>query len=152
MNIDLIVRGDKWGVQLDVKSFPVFCKSCNSFSKEIYEHKGSRYGQVGSVTCECGQKLNLTDSDNIVEYIIIHSNNDETILDFKELYKLRIQDFETLKSKYGFDIYKEYLNQTIDLTSLIKNIEQKTGILFEECESEFPAPSEIRKWLWLMNK
>ena len=68
--MELIVRGNDWGVQLDVKEFPLFCPSCRNYLNEIYEHTGSRYGQVGSVKCDCGEELALTDIDNIVEWWI----------------------------------------------------------------------------------
>jgi len=150
--IELIVRGLNRGVQLDVKEFPIFCPCCKNYLKEIYEHQGSRYGQVGSIDCDCGEKLYLTDSDNIVEYINIHVRNVKTVLDFKDLFKMRQADFEKLKNDYGYDIYEKYLNNRIELDNLIVDIEKYNCETIIPIETEFPSTIGIQKWLSLMNK
>jgi len=78
MEFELIVRK---GVQLNVNKFPLFCPSCRNYLNEIYQHNGSRYGQVGTIKCDCGETLSLTDSDNIIEYINIHVRKLKEVLD-----------------------------------------------------------------------
>ncbi|AIY14322.1 MULTISPECIES: hypothetical protein [Cellulophaga] len=152
MTFELIVRGNEWGVQLDVKKFPLFCLSCRNYLSEMYEHTGSRYGQVGSVKCDCGEDLILTDSDNIVEYINIHIRKLKTVLDFKDLFKMRKADFEKLKSDYGYDIYEKNLNKRLELDKLIADIEKHNGETISPIDTEFPATIEIQKWMRLMEK
>lgn len=150
--MELIVRGNDWGVQLDVKEFPLFCPSCRNYLNEIYEHTGSRYGQVGSVKCDCGEELALTDSDNIVEYINIHIRKLKIVLNFKDLFKMNQVDFDKLKNHYGYDIYEKNLNKRIELDNLIKDIESHIGETISPIETEFPTTVGIKKWLSLMGK
>ncbi|WP_106792738.1 hypothetical protein [Aquimarina sp. Aq78] len=150
--MELIVRGNEWGVQLDVKKFPLFCPSCRNYLNEIYEHTGSRYGQVGFIKCDCGEELALTDSDNIVEYINIHIRKLKTVLNFKDLFKMHKVDFEKLKNHYGYDIYEKNLNKRIRLDNLIIDIETHIGKRISPIETEFPATIGIKKWLSLMEK
>jgi len=150
--MELIVRGNDWGVQLDVKEFPLFCPSCRNYLKEIYEHTGSRYGQVGSVKCDCGEELVLTDSDNIVEYINIHIRKLKIVLNFKDLFKMHKVNFDKLKNEYGYDIYEKHLNKSIELDNLIVDIEKNNGKIISPIDTEFPATVGIQKWMSLMEK
>ncbi len=152
MTFELIVRGNEWGVQLDVKKFPLFCPSCRNYLNELYEHTGSRYGQVGSVKCDCGEELALTDSDNIVEYINIHIRKLKTVLNFKDLFKMHKVDFEKLKHNYGYDIYEKSQDKRIELDNLIIDIENHIGETIWPIETEFPARVGIKKWMSLMEK
>ncbi len=152
MTFELIVRGNEWGVQLDVKKFPLFCPSCRNYLNELYEHTGSRYGQVGSVKCDCGEELALTDSDNIVEYINIHIRKLKTVLNFKDLFKMHKVDFEKLKHNYGCDIYEKSQDKRIELDNLIIDIENHIGETISPIETEFPATVGIKKWMSLMEK
>ncbi len=155
MAVELIVqeiRKNEFDVQIHVDRFPLFCPYCKNYLKEIYTHTGSRYGQVGSVECECRAILDLTDSDNIVEEINIHVRKLTTVLDFKELFQLRKIDFKKLENDYGYNIFEKHLNQTITLDSLILNIEKHIEMKISPFETEFPATIEIKKWLSLMKK
>jgi hypothetical protein len=116
----------------------------------LYEHEGSRYGQVGSVTCDCGEELSLTDDDNIIDYISIHLRKLKVVLDFKDLFKMNKADFENLKINHKYDIYEKYLNQTIELTELIDDIEKLKGETISPSETVFPATIPMKKWLKLM--
>lgn len=152
MAFELIVRENERGIQLDVKQFPLFCPSCKNYLNEIYEHTGSRYGQVGSVRCDCGEDLALTDSDNIVEYINIHIRKLKVILDFKDLFKMRKTDFDKLKRDYGYNIYERNVNKRIELDDLIIDIETHIKETISPIETEFPSTVGIKKWLSLMEK
>lgn len=148
--VDLIVRGEPWGVQLDVKLFPIQCPVCEFFFPNLFEHRGSRYGQVSQVSCACGEELNLTDSDNIVEYIEIHSQAGKRTQDFKVLYNLTSKDFQALSQKYNYDIFQEHAGERMSLTELVEKVEKRTGIVAKSEESEFPTPIAVKKWQWLV--
>ncbi|WP_298766126.1 hypothetical protein [uncultured Polaribacter sp.] len=152
MSFELIIRGDEWGVQLDVKKFPLFCHSCRNYLNEIYEHTGSRYGQVDSLKYDCGESLSLTDSDNIVEYINIHCRKLKAVLDFKDLFKMHKVNFDKLKNEYEYDIYEKHLNKRIELDNLIVDIEKNNGKIISPIDTEFPATVGIQKWMSLMEK
>jgi len=149
-DIELIVRGGEWGVQLDVKEFPIICPACNNYFHELFHHISSRYGQVGSVNCSCGETVNLIDSDNIVEFIVCHSTEKSIKIDFKELFRLRQEDFESLRINLMYDIFEKHQNERISLLELIQTIELECGIQVESIESEIPMPQIIKKWLGLI--
>lgn len=149
-NIELIIRDDQWGVQLDVKEFPIICPSCNTYFEELYYHNFSRYGQVGSVNCKCGETVHLTDSDNIVEYINCHSGNKTIKLDFKKLFQLASSDFELIAKKFNYDVFKKHRNERLNLTDLINGIELDNKIEVKPIESDIPLPLEIKKWIGLI--
>lgn len=148
--IELLVRGGKWGVQLDVRKFPVYCLSCESYLNELYIHQGSRYGQVGNVICDCGETLRLTDGDNIVEYISVHQNNKKLTIDFKELFDLSSGSFTKLKDKYNYDIFERHLGERVELSSLVNEIENLIGKSFKAYKTNFPATESQKKWLSLI--
>lgn len=150
MNFELIVRGNKWGVQLNVKKIPIICPCCRNYLNEIYEHTGSHYGFVGYVKCDCGERLHLGDSDNIVEYIEIYCRETKVVLDFRDLFKMHNTDFEHLKNKYGYDIYKRHLNKSIELDNLIKDIENHNKKTILPIDTKFPSTVGMKKWLSLM--
>ncbi|MFC6267850.1 hypothetical protein [Frigoriflavimonas asaccharolytica] len=152
MEFELIVRGNECEVQLNVAKFPLFCPSCRNYMTEIYEHNGSRYGQVGSIKCDCGETLNLTDSDNIIEYINIQVRKLKAVVDFKKLFLMEKKDFEKLKNDIGYNIYEKHFNEKIDLNYLILNIENYLGEKISPFETEFPATIGIKKWIGLMKK
>ncbi len=148
--IRLDIRGDKWGVQLDVMEFPIFCPACQTYFSDSYKHTGSRYGQVDNLDCNCGEKLSLVDSDNIVEYIKIFSKYSQITIDFKELFCLAEKDFDLLKVKYEYDIYKLHLNEQIYLENLIEEIESKFNFEVIPFQPDFPANEILCKWLGLL--
>ncbi|MCF8716420.1 hypothetical protein JM658_16450 [Joostella atrarenae] len=152
MEFELIVRGNEYGIQLNVTKFPLFCPSCRNYLTKIYEHNGSRYGQVGSIKCDCGETLSLTDSDNVIEYINIHVRKLKEVLDFKKLFQMEEKHFEKLKTDFGYNIYEKHLNEKIELNSLILNIENHLGEKILLMETEFPATIGIKKWIGLMKK
>jgi hypothetical protein len=149
-NIELIIRGDQWGVQLDAKEFPIICPSCNEYFEELYKHGFSRYGQVGSVKCKCGEMVHLTDGDNIVEYINCHSGNKTINIDFKELFQLTSSDFELIAEKFGYNIFEKHLNERLDLMDLIREIELDNEFEAKPSESDIPLPQAIKKWIGLL--
>jgi hypothetical protein len=150
--VELIVRDKPWGVQLDVKLYPILCPVCNSFSPSLYQHEFSRYGYVGKTTCQCGTELTLTDSDNIVEYINIHSKYSKVTLNFKELYNLTAEDFQTLNQRYNYNIFQEHANEQLSLAELIDEVAEKNGIQAKYYESSFPTPDSVKKWKWLIKQ
>lgn len=152
MEFELIVRGNGHGVQLNVTKFPIFCPACRKYLSKMYEHMGSRYGQVGSVTCDCGEILDLTDSDNIVEYINIHVRKLKEVLDFKKLFHMENKHFEQLKNEVGYNIFEKHLDAKIELSCLILDIENHLGEKIPPIETKFPATIEIKKWIGLMKK
>lgn len=148
--IRLDVRGGKWGVQLDVKEFPIFCPACKNYFVDSYKHTGSRYGQVDNLDCKCGETLSLVDSDNIVEYIRIFSKHSKITLDFKELFCLTEKNFDILKANYKYDIYKLHLNERLYLEDLIEEIELKFNFEINPYQPDFPANEILCKWLGLI--
>ena len=151
-DVTLIVRGAPWGVQLDVKSFPVYCPSCQSYLPERFEHRGSRYGLVGSIQCACGDDLNLTDGDNIVEFIAIHGKNLKHRLEFDELFQLGEQNFGRLKAELGYDVFTEHAQERITLGELLNAVEEKTGADIIPLETAFPASDNVKRWMGLQRQ
>lgn len=130
-NINLIVRDENIGVQLDVEITPIYCMNCNKQLNGFYKHDGSRYGQVGTVMCNhCGTTIYCTDHDNIVEslntFITKEATNDsEVVIDYYSLYSLEKDIWKFLKNRVDYDIYQIHRNQTVTLQEIIKEICEK---------------------------
>lgn len=150
--VHLIVRGGQWGVQLDVRTFPIQCPTCRSFASTLFQHKGSRYGYVGSRDCECGAEIHLTDSDNIVDYIKCAGKDKSITLEFSNIFSLNSAAFERLKANLGYDIFEKHLEETIALSELNREIEETYGIIASPVEKEFPLPEEVKKWLGILRR
>lgn len=160
--IRLIVRSDKWGIQIDNTITPLYCCNCKTQLKNLYKLNGGRYGQVGTVKCSCSAAIHCTDSDNRVEYLDILTTLGNTIIgkyhiDFIKLYKLDNSTFFTIKNNLGFDIYKKYANQIIDLKKVIEELEINYELKIEN-EQDFTfdkfthLPKIINKWLTILDK
>ena len=50
-------NNEYWGIQIDNTITPLFCCYCNRQLEYFYKLDGSRYGQVGTVCCDCGAKI-----------------------------------------------------------------------------------------------
>lgn len=156
-DIKLIVRGEDWGVQINVCAYPIFCLTCNNYFPALYRSKGSRYGYLGAVYCDCGEKIHLSDSDNIVDYVKCFTSRNNAsidksiIIDFKEEFKLGSKDFEQLKEKFHYDIFEKHPNEEIYLSSLVKEIEKENNIKAIPIESIIPLPFVVKEWIGLLN-
>jgi hypothetical protein len=149
-DVTLITSNAKTQLFINVLKFPVLCPSCNQYSPNLFSHSGSHYGNVGSINCQCGEELKLTDSDNIIDFINIRSSTKTVKLDFYNLYHLTQVDFETIKSKYDFDVYKKYLNKQVSLENLIEHIEKVANIKITPIESDIILPESVKKWIALV--
>jgi hypothetical protein len=159
--VNLIVRDDQWGVQIDNRITPIYCCNCNKQLNNFYKLDGSRYGQVGTVKCSCGAEIHCTDSDNIVEYLntITILNNIEIgkyRIDFKKTYKLEKLYWTLIKNKIGYDIISQHKNTTIDLKEIIDEIITNYHISIDSMEQyksdKFEKlPIIINKWFELLN-
>ena len=140
-----------YGFQPDVQVFPLYCSHCHNSQKHLFLHLGSRYGQVGSTKCEyCGEKIYVTDHDNIVDSILI---NGEEIY-FYELYKLKYQYVEFVESEFNLS-FKEMFNKInwIKLSTLQEQLENVTGInttgliKYVTDKRFLILPPEVNRWI-----
>jgi len=152
-DINLMVGTEAGGVQIHVRAYPIFCVTCNNYFPSLYHSNGSRYGYLGALYCNCGERIHLSDSDYYVDYVNCYtSRNNATVdksvkLDFKEKFRLRKKDFEILKQKFQFDIYERYTHKEIYLSKLIEEIEKENNLKLLPIESEFPLPEVVKEWL-----
>lgn len=166
--IRIIVRTDKWGfnnefwgIQIDNTITPLYCCNCKTQLKSFYKLNGGRYGQVGTVVCTCGAEIHCTDSDNIVEFLdtlttFRQTSVDKYYIDFTKIYKLDNSSFISIKEKIGFDVFKKYANQTIDLKAIVKELEVDYGIstdsdiniTFDKFDQ---LPKTINKWFAILD-
>ncbi len=166
--IRIIVRADRWGfnnefwgIQIDNTITPLFCCNCKTQLKNFYKLNGGRYGQVGTVECTCGAEIHCTDSDNIVEYLdtlttVKRTTVDKYFIDFTKTYKLDNSSFVAIKDKVGFDIFRKYANQTIDLKEIIKELEVDYKICIDNNKKfsfdKFEhLPKTINKWFAILD-
>jgi hypothetical protein len=148
--IELSIIGGQRGVQLNTTVFPIICPKCNNYFEELYHHKSSRYGFVGTVTCNCGERVNLIDSDNLVDYIKCHTDKKSVVLDFRKLFQLELKNIKQLKKQLGYDLFEHHINETIALSDLVESIEKETGITATSIKSKVPLPVEVKKWIALL--
>ncbi|WP_026211509.1 hypothetical protein [Lewinella cohaerens] len=148
--IELSVISEQRGIQLNATVFPIICPKCNNYFEELYHHKSSRYGFVGAVSCSCGERVNLIDSDNLVDYIKCHTKKKSVVLDFRTLFQLEPKNIKQLKKQLGYDLFKHHMNQTIALSDLVESIEKETGITAIPIKSKIPLPVEVKKWIALL--
>lgn len=147
-----------YGIQPDIKTFPVYCSGCNRPQSIIYVHKGSRYGYVGTIKCEhCGSDITVTDHDNIVGSIILN----QAEVSFYDLYLLQWKVVQMIESRYHVSIKNHLLNigdRRITVNQLRLIIENQTGIQTSGTmkfitDSRFSCmPRDINQWLELLYK
>ncbi len=158
-NINLIVRDNNWGVQLDVEITPLFCMKCNNQIDGFFKHDGSRYGQVGTVICNhCGAKVDCVDHDNIVESLNTYTDNKEYIIDYYKLYKLEKEVWDAIKEKTKYDIFERHKNKTVTLQEVISEICEEHHIELRYIQTENlntndkikVLPNVINRWITLI--
>lgn len=168
-DIRIIVRTDRWGfnnefwgIQIDNTITPLFCCNCKTQLNGLYKLDGGRYGQVGSVLCSCGAIIHCTDSDNIVQYLDTATSIGQEVIanyriDYSEIYKLDNSSFIRIKEKLGFDIYRKYANKTVDLKTIINELEVdyglKTNIDVRFVLDKFQRlPIIVKKWFSILEQ
>lgn len=136
--------GCNFEIGLDVKVTPIYCMECNKCLPDLYQHGGSRYGQVGELYCErCGNTLAITDHDNIVDSLhvsvwqyknpLINSMDEfdkriKTItIEYSKVYLINQQLINNLIKLHGYDI-EDMLGKRIDLADFIRDIKMKLSI------------------------
>jgi len=154
-DINLIVRGDHWGVQLDVEITPLYCMNCHQQLDGFFKFGDSRYGQIGTVKCNhCGADINCVDDDNIRERLMTYTGKSEFILVYSELYELDNEIWKVMKGKLGYDIIKKYQGETISLRKVIEEICEEYQIEPSSLEACTTATSDkisrlpevVNKW------
>jgi hypothetical protein len=147
----------------DIDIFPLYCTCCNAPQSKLYEHLGSRYGQVGTAICEkCGKEIYVTDHDNIVESIYINGSPSNEIF-FNELYLLDwkfVEEFDRLSMKNVvgkvIEELKQYDGKLITVDVLREIIENVTNIKtdgkmnFITDERFSILPDDINRWIELL--
>ncbi|GKU24314.1 hypothetical protein [Clostridium folliculivorans] len=147
----------------DISVFPLYCTCCNAPQSKLYEHLGSRYGQVGTAICEkCGKEICVTDHDNIVASIYINNYPSNEIF-FNKLYLLdwkfvdKLDEFpikntlekvtEELKKYDGNFINVDELREIIEN---IINIKTDGKMRFITDERFSILPDDINRWIELL--
>jgi hypothetical protein len=159
--IMLEVRGEQWGVQIDNHITPLYCCNCKKQLDNLYKLDGSRYGHVGTVTCQCGAEISCVDSDNIVEYLDTTTTfENEKIgsyyIDFKNIYRLNNSSWTFIKENIGYDILSEHKGQTVNLEDVINEISARFNLTVDNSvlysSDRFnKLPIIINKWFTLLN-
>ncbi len=128
-------------VRIDSKVTPIFCSACNKQVPGFYKHLGSRYGQVGAITCErCQSTIYVTDNDNIVDtlhnsvgtyrnpFLMDVEKLDNVMqtytFDYSSLYFLNGWIFEQIEAATGFQLLQEF-DGWVDLADVIVRICEK---------------------------
>lgn len=156
VDVKLIVRSEEQKVLINVCDYPIVCPSCKNYFSDLYHSKGSRYGYLGARHCDCGAKVHLSDSDNVVDYVkCFTSKNDARadktiVVDFYKEFQLRTSDFEKLKKRLNYDIFEKHFNEEIYLSDLIKAIEAEYKIKASPIESKIPLLLVVKKWMGLL--
>ncbi|EKT3967409.1 hypothetical protein NTJ12_002497 [Flavobacterium psychrophilum] len=141
-------------IQIDNNITPLFCCNCKNQLTNFYKLNGSRYGQVGTIKCNCGAEIHCTDSDNIVEYLdtlttVEQNQVGKYHIDYSRIYKLNNEIFSLIKDKTGFDVFKQYSNQNVELNVIVKELETKY-VIEKSREYSFEnfkrLPVIINKW------
>jgi hypothetical protein len=162
--INIIVRPDRWGfdnenwgIQIDNTITPLYCSNCHTQLPAFYHLQGSRYGQVGTITCSCGAAIHCTDSDNIVHYLdtmtmVGRNAVGHHHIDFISLYQLNNEAFVRLKENCGFDLFLQYSNQTVELKTVLDELRTNYGfhsLLTTEHSADkiTRLPGLVNQWL-----
>jgi hypothetical protein len=118
-SINLMVRNGAAGPALDVSITPIYCVACDRQLPHLYEHTGSRYGQVGTIYCEyCENPIHCTDGDNIVYEL----RTSGYVMNYYHLYKLEKERWTALKESYGYDLAARYNGSTITLETVVDDL------------------------------
>jgi hypothetical protein len=78
-------------IYVDAEVTPLFCPSCRKQLPGMFAHRGSRYGQVGSVGCDhCGVMIHCVDRDNRVDALFLSTSagNLQEEIRYADLYLL----------------------------------------------------------------
>ncbi len=92
----------------------------------------------------------MIDSDNLVDYIVCHTDKKSVVLDFGKLFQLELKNIKQLKKQLGYDLFEHHINETIALSDLVESIEKETGITATSIKSKIPLPVEVKKWMALL--
>lgn len=166
--INIIVRPDRWGfdnenwgIQIDITITPLYCSNCHTQLPAFYHLQGSRYGQVGTITCSCGADIHCTDSDNIVQYLdtmtmVGRNAVGHYHIDFISLYQLNNEAFVRLRDNCGFDLFGRYNNQTVELKTVLDELRANYGfhsLLTTEHSADkiTRLPGLVNKWLSVLD-
>jgi hypothetical protein len=150
-----LVRSDNRGIQLDVGITPIYCVICQKQLPDLYEHLGSRYGQVGTIDCDfCGTNIHCIDNDNIVDKL----GTTGYILVYYQLYRLEEKIWKNLKDAVGYDITYRHGGETVTLDRVIDEIcnENKitlaSGNHYTSKDGKITMfPKSVTKWFELLN-
>lgn len=140
------------GILVDARAFPIICPDCNIIFPDLFYHKSSRYGHVGSSGCSCDEQINISDNDQeFVTEIKMSTRNHVLEIDFQSFYHFTNNSFNILKRKYNYDILKHHLEEKVKLNDMLLEIEIINNIKIEPILSDTPLPLSIKKWFGLMN-
>lgn len=139
--------------------FPVYCPRCTDTQNDFYCHLGSRYGQVGEVTCEfCGSLIAVDDRDNRVDNIRFN----QTEFFFAALYRIDriyLEELEAQQHISLWKVFKEYEGlYSLTLDQAREMIEQATGITTEGNQKFITdsritkLPDAVNRWIELLHK
>ncbi|OIU68701.1 hypothetical protein [Rossellomorea aquimaris] len=123
--INLMIRNGAADPSVDVSITPIYCVSCDRQLPHLYEHTGSRYGQVGTINCEyCETPIHCTDGDNIVYEL----RTSGFVMNYYHLYRLEKEIWITLKESYGYDISARHKGSTITLETVVDELSKEFKI------------------------
>lgn len=150
---------------IDTRITPVYCIACSKCLPDLYVHRGSRYGFVGTVRCDnCGENISVTDNDNYVHttYNIIERVDGQVkrfTLNYDRLYMLNKPIYQLIKDKYDYSIMDRY-NEFTDLYVVISDLCEYLNIDFKDINTNQlyvdnnikNMPDIITLWLNLLTK
>lgn len=146
----------KYRIQPDVRTFPLFCNHCQKVQSTLYVHRGSRYGQVGDCDCQyCGNKIYVTDTDNIVLYIRVNGRE----VSFKQLYLLEWKWIELLGTRAEQLVLEKLaplgekairVNQLCELIEMALEVGTYSRNVYQTDEEFSILPEDINRWISLL--
>jgi len=159
--VSLQVKKDRFDVRVDTQLTPLYCHRCEAQVPGLFRLNGSRYGQVGSITCDCGAVITCVGSDNIVEWLdtITHYEDRELgrlRIDYYQLYCLAPSYWELLREKTGFDVLDEFNGQKTTLADIVHLLETRYQLRPEGTLDKHPLfqvlPAVVAKWVGILGR
>lgn len=155
----LHIKNDRLDVRIDTRITPLYCHRCEAQVPGLFRLNGSRYGQVGSITCNCGAIITCVDSDNIVEWLdtITHVEGRELgrlRIDYYELYCLGSSSWELLREKTGFAVPETFNGRQTNLADIVSLLETRYQLKQDSTIHTHPVfpilPAVVEKWMRLL--
>jgi hypothetical protein len=148
-DVVLSVSVRKGRLYADMTRGPIlrYCPVCQHLSRTPYPYSGSRYGQVGSFTCErCGAEVVLIDGDcrPPIQYSVssragAHETRSGVTIWHEDLYGVLPEDFRRIERWTGLNFFDGVRAATLPFHAIMERLEawvaQRGGALTEPLDA-----------------